>query len=124
MGKLPEAIRDGKLHWPGSFELCEEQEVNYTYYNFTYFNAGEAVEEREFNGQYCRLEVTPPGVSCVWERGYQLGWCEITKCPVDSLSVQNICTTILYTMLSRYNETYSKGYVERRSKNSNNCPAL
>ena len=65
MAKIPEALLDGKLHWPGSFHLCEEIQVNYTYYNRTYWSDGHPVEERKFTGEYCRMDLEPQGVSGV-----------------------------------------------------------
>ena len=49
MGKLPTGISDGKIHWPGSWEYCQSQAVQYTY------SVSNVTERREYIGKYCRL---------------------------------------------------------------------
>jgi len=52
MGKIPEGIADGKLHFVGSFDMCN---------NFVIENVSlpDSNKEINFNGQYCRLSIQP-----------------------------------------------------------------
>ncbi len=49
IGKFPTGLVEGKLHWIGSYEYCEQLSVQYNYTNFTY------IEPRAFLAKYCRL---------------------------------------------------------------------
>lgn len=62
--KLPTGLTDGKLHWLGSYEMCNDITVDYTYYNSSYGITGEPVENRTFKGQYCRLDLTVSYYCC------------------------------------------------------------
>lgn len=50
VGKPPTGLVEGKLHWIGSYEYCEQISVQYNYTNFTY------IEPRQFMAKYCRLK--------------------------------------------------------------------
>lgn len=52
MAKIPEGIVEGKLHWVGGFDFCNELKINYTYFN------GTIPQPRNFTGQYCRLALS------------------------------------------------------------------
>jgi hypothetical protein len=49
MAKIPEGISEGKLHWHGAVEYCEDMDV---VYNNTQLNT-----TRSFEGQYNRLKL-------------------------------------------------------------------
>ena len=63
MGKPPPAILDGAFHWSGSWELCKQLHVNYSYYNHTYMESGIFVEVRQFKGEYARISFRRIAVS-------------------------------------------------------------
>ena len=65
MGKIPHGIMEGGLHWIGAYDYCQETRVNYTY------NASHVTEERDFRGQYARLDLSLYAVSAYCEHVYK-----------------------------------------------------
>ena len=57
MGKIPTGLAEGKAHWIGSYEYCQDLKINYTYKPF--YNESVPGEKREYNGRYCRIDLRP-----------------------------------------------------------------
>lgn len=51
MGKIPEGIAEGKLHFVGAFDMCNAFKIDYVYQPDN--------SSRQFDGQYCRLNLVP-----------------------------------------------------------------
>jgi Nose resistant-to-fluoxetine protein, N-terminal domain len=62
MAKIPTGIMEGKLSWLGSYDKCEEYSVNYNY--STANGSQTSVEARQFQGQYCRLDIAVAVNAC------------------------------------------------------------
>lgn len=56
MAKFPEGLVEGKLHWVGGHDYCIELEIDHIYNNDS---NNDDVTTRNFNGKYCRLDLTP-----------------------------------------------------------------
>jgi hypothetical protein len=51
MFKIPEAILEGKLHWPAEYEQCLDIRAEYDY------NVSDSSERRSYEGRYSRLHL-------------------------------------------------------------------
>ncbi|ELT92578.1 hypothetical protein CAPTEDRAFT_186947 [Capitella teleta] len=116
MAKVPEGIREGRLHWQGAYEYCEEMDVEY---NHTASN-----ELRQFKGKYTRLKFGVPinHFPVVDRRGYcrkRLGWLSMFAEALDFLpdpvnpQVSAMSTAELIESVEKTEEHLSIGWLER-----------
>ena len=67
LGNIPTGISLGNLHWMGAYDLCRSVSADYNYtdpQNDTIF------EPRQFQAQYCRVDLKPNWVSTEQINGY------------------------------------------------------
>lgn len=55
--KLPTGLMEGKLHWMGSYDLCNDLEMK-----FRHWSVNETGARKSYKGRYCRVGVSPTEV--------------------------------------------------------------